>query len=72
MQAILDFVSQYGSLLAEGTAETLYMTLVPTFFAYVLGLPMGVLLTITKAGGIAAAVVFAVVMALLFRPGDKR
>ena len=55
MQAILDFVSQYGSLLAEGTAETLYMTLVPTFFAYVLGLPMGVLLTITKAGGIAAA-----------------
>ncbi len=24
------------------------------------------------AGGIAAAVVFAVVMALLFRPGDKR
>lgn len=55
MQTILDFVSQYGSLLAEGTAETLYMTLVPTFFAYVLGLPMGVLLTITKAGGIAAA-----------------
>ena len=25
-----------------------------------------------SAGGIAAAVVFAVVMALLFRPGDKR
>ena len=28
--------------------------------------------TLTKTGGIAAAVCFAAVMALLFRPGDKR
>ena len=31
------------------------MTLFATLFAYVLGLPMGVLLTVTKAGGVAPA-----------------
>jgi len=49
------FIEQYGLMLVEGTLETLYMTLVPTLVAYVLGLPMGVLLTITKKGGIAPA-----------------
>lgn len=52
MQFIFDFLAQHGVLLLEGTAETLYMTLVPTLFGYVLGLPMGVLLTLTKPGGI--------------------
>ena len=33
----------------------MYMTLATTALAYVLGLPMGVLLTVTKRGGIAAA-----------------
>lgn len=36
----------------EGTRDTLYMTLVSTFFGYVLGLPMGVLLTVTDKDGI--------------------
>ena len=36
----------------EGTRDTLYMTLVSTFFGYVLGLPMGVLLTVTDKEGI--------------------
>ena len=49
------FIEEYGLLLLGGVGETLFMTLVPTLFAYVLGLPMGVLLTITKPGGIAAA-----------------
>ena len=39
-------------LLAQGTIDTLYMTIVSTFFAYVLGLPMGVLLSVTGKGGI--------------------
>ena len=52
---MIEFFSEYGSLLWAGTLETLYMTLVPTLFAYVLGLPMGVLLTITKPGSIAPA-----------------
>ena len=49
------FFSQYGPLLAEGVWESVYMTLATTALAYVLGLPMGVLLPVTKRGGIAAA-----------------
>ena len=49
------FFSQYGPLLAEGVWESVYMTLATTVLAYVLGLPMGMLLTVTKRGGIAAA-----------------
>ena len=49
------FFSHYGPLLAEGVWESVYMTLATTVLAYVLGLPMGVLLTVTKRGGIAAA-----------------
>lgn len=44
------FLAQNGALLLQGTAETLYMTFFSTLFAYVLGLPMGVLLTITEPG----------------------
>lgn len=55
MQAISAFFEQYTSLLLGGIGETLFMTLTPTLFAYLLGLPMGVLLTITKPSGIAAA-----------------
>ena len=47
-----EFWAQYGSLLIQGTRDTLVMTGVSTFFAYVLGLPMGVLLNITQAHGI--------------------
>ena len=47
-----EFWAQYGSLLIEGTRDTLIMTGVSPFFAYVLGLPMGVLLNITQAHGI--------------------
>ena len=50
-----EFFAEYGSLLWEGTLETLYMTFVPTLVAYLIGLPLGVLLTTTKSGGIMAA-----------------
>ena len=46
-----EFLSRYGVLLLDGTLESLYMTLVPTLLAYVIGLPLGVLLTVTKPGG---------------------
>lgn len=52
------FFAEYGDLLWEGTLETLYMTFVPTLAAYLIGLPMGVLLTTTKPGGIMAAPTF--------------
>lgn len=50
-----EFLTQYGELLWQGTLETLYMMFFSTLFGYLLGLPMGVLLTITKKGGVAAA-----------------
>lgn len=39
-------------MLAENTLITLYMTLVSTFFAYVLGLPMGIALVVTAKDGL--------------------
>ena len=51
-EAISAFWSQYGHLLMVGLRDTLVMTIMSTFFAYVLGLPMGVLLNITQPHGI--------------------
>lgn len=39
-------------MLLEGTRDTLYMTLMATLFGYVIGLPLGVILTITDVDGI--------------------
>lgn len=39
-------------MLLEGIRDTLYMTLCSTFFGYVLGLPLGILLTLTDQGGL--------------------
>lgn len=43
---------EYGVMLLEGTRDTLYMTLMSTLFGYVLGLPMGIILTVTDKNGI--------------------
>jgi D-methionine transport system permease protein len=40
------------TMLLEGSRDTLYMTLLSTFFGYVIGLPLGILLTITDKNGI--------------------
>lgn len=40
------------SMIIEGIGGTIKMTLASTFFGYVLGLPLGILLTVTGAGGI--------------------
>lgn len=40
------------SLVLKATAETLFMTLLSTAFAYIIGLPLGVLLNITDSDGI--------------------
>lgn len=44
--------SEYGVMLLEGTRDTLYMTLISTLFGYLLGLPLGIILTVTDDGGI--------------------
>ena len=43
---------QLWPLILEGTGDTLYMTLWSGLFAYLIGLPLGVLLTVTKRGSI--------------------
>lgn len=40
-------------MLLEGIRDTFYMTLASTFFGYVIGLPMGIVLTLTDKSGIA-------------------
>lgn len=52
LNAISAFWGQYGDLLLQGTKDTLIMVLISTIFAYIIGLPMGVLLNITQAHGI--------------------
>ncbi len=49
---IAAFWHQYGAMLADGVAKTLIMTGTSTLFAYILGLPLGVLLVITQPHGI--------------------
>ena len=39
-------------MIVRGIGETLYMTLVSSFLGYVLGLPMGIILTVTDKDGI--------------------
>ncbi len=46
------FTKELLNLLLEGTLQTLYMTLVSTAAAYLIGLPLGVLLNISDKDGI--------------------
>ena len=52
MDYISNFISQYGALFAQGTVDTLVMTLASTLFAYLIGVPLGVLLVITAKDGL--------------------
>lgn len=52
LEAISEFWLEYGNLLLKGTRDTLVMVFVSTGFAYLLGLPMGVFLSITQPSGI--------------------
>ena len=44
---------KFMPMFVQGIMDTLYMTAMSAFFSYIIGLPMGVLLFITKQGGIA-------------------
>lgn len=52
MEAVVDLFAEYGSLLAEGVWASFVMTVVSTFLAYVIGLPLGIWLHLTKEGGL--------------------
>lgn len=44
--------SQFISLIINGTIETIYMTVISTLVAYILGIPLGVILYVTSKEGI--------------------
>ncbi len=52
-------------LLWEGTVDTLYMTFWSSLIAYVIGLPLGVLLVVTRKGGIMPAPTFNAVLGVV-------
>lgn len=52
-------------MLWEGTCDTLYMTLWSSLIAYALGLPLGVLLVVTRKGGIMPSPTFNAVLGVV-------
>ena len=52
MQLMGEFFAEYGALLAEGVWASLVMTVASTFFAYVIGLPLGIWFHLTKEDGL--------------------
>lgn len=52
LEAATQFFNDYGNLLIEGVQDTLVMTSVATLFAYLIGLPVGVLLITSNKKGI--------------------
>ena len=51
-QVVSQFIADYGELLVEGVRDTIIMTAVATLLAYVIGLPVGVLLITSAKKGI--------------------
>ena len=49
---IASFLSQYGTLLGQGTLDTLAMLFLSTALAYVIGIALGVVLYVTAPGGL--------------------
>lgn len=52
LEMLSAFWADYGKILLEGTRDTLIMTFFATVFAYLIGVPIGVLLTVTQPHGI--------------------
>ena len=69
MDFLATFFDNYGMLLAQGTWETLLMTIVSTFFAYVIGIPLGVLCVLTSPKGLMPHRVFNMVLGWIINIG---
>lgn len=69
MDAITSFIDQYGALMAQGTWDTVVMTVLSTAFAYVIGIPLGVLLVLTAPDGLHPHRVFNSVLGWLVNIG---
>lgn len=52
-------------MIEEGILDTLYMTFLSSFIAYIIGLPLGVLLVVTDKEGIAPSIIFNKVLGVI-------
>lgn len=52
MNSFQELLNVYASLLGQGIADTLAMLLVSTFFAYIIGLFLGIVLYVTEPAGL--------------------
>lgn len=69
MDFLVTFFDNYGMLLAQGTWDTLLMTIVSTFFAYVIGIPLGVLCVLTSPKGLMPHRIFNMVLGWIINIG---
>ena len=69
MDFLATFFDNYGMLRAQGTWDTLLMTIVSTFFAYVIGIPLGVLCVLTSPKGLMPHRVFNMVLGWIINIG---
>ena len=69
MDFLASFFDNYGMLLAQGTWDTLLMTIVSTFFAYVIGIPLGVLCVLTSPKGLMPHRIFNMVLGWIINIG---
>lgn len=52
MNSFQEFLNVYASFLGQGIADTLAMLLISTFFAYIIGLFLGIVLYVTEPTGL--------------------
>lgn len=52
MEWLQTYLDTYGALLLEATWDSIVMTGIATFFAYVVGIPLGVLVVLTARNGL--------------------
>lgn len=69
MDFLATFFDNYVMLLAQGTWDTLLMTIVSTFFAYVIGIPLGVLCVLTSPKGLMPHRIFNMVLGWIINIG---
>lgn len=69
MDFLATFFDNCGMLLAQGTWDTLLMTIVSTFFAYVIGIPLGVLCVLTSPKGLMPHRIFNMVLGWIINIG---
>lgn len=69
MDYLQAFFDTYGLLLAQGTWDTIVMTFVSTLFAYIIGIPLGVLVTITAPQGLKPHPIFNAVLGWVLNIG---